>query len=264
MISKIRKIIIDCLEESSEIINHDNQESDDYSDLVLVSTSSDVKISKMFTSRLKTIPARIMTEETKPVNTTEKPVYLITVDPLDGSANYKKGKHLLPYVTIVTVFDSLKPKIRDALYSVVYDLAKGNLWEALRGGGCYFNSKKCKPSPHDSLDSKCFGVIDNYLSRGVDNNLIKYLNKNCLVRDFGSAGLHLAGVSSGVFDFYFTPSQKHHELGAGYLLIKEAGGVVTDLQGNEIGDMEYDFNSETGPIIAAGNRLLLEKIIENK
>ena len=75
------------------------------------------------------------------------------------------------------------------------------------------------------------------------------------VKDFSSAAFHLAGISSGLFDAYLSPSQKAHELGAGYLLIKEAGGFLQDWKGKLLDKVRYDFDAKY-PIIAASTQEL--------
>jgi myo-inositol-1(or 4)-monophosphatase len=101
-------------------------------------------------------------------------------------------------------------------------------------------------------------VVDHYAA-AADVVRLEALYPVAWVKDFGSAALHLAGVSSGMFDAYVNPRQKSHEIVAGYLLINEAGGVVSDFSGNAIDGRPFDFDA-TYDLIAAANDSISESI----
>jgi len=80
------------------------------------------------------------------------------------------------------------------------------------------------------------------------------------VKDFGSSALHLAGVASGLFDGFVNLRHKAHELAAGYLLIREAGGLLTELSGRALDDLPYDFDATLG-VVAAGSEPLWRALL---
>lgn len=71
----------------------------------------------------------------------------------------------------------------------------------------------------------------------------------------------MALVASGQAVAFICDRQKMHELGAGYALVKGAGGVVVDFEGNDLGPKEYDFNKQM-PVILAANKNIVDQLIE--
>ena len=76
-----------------------------------------------------------------------------------------------------------------------------------------------------------------------DLEKFKGIYSSTWAHNVSSAGFHLAGVASGHFDSFVGPVQKAHELGAGYLLVKEAGGEMIGFNGNSIDNLDFNFNS---------------------
>ncbi|MFH0978870.1 MAG: inositol monophosphatase family protein [Candidatus Woesearchaeota archaeon] len=229
-----------------------------------ISTKGDMAVSKTLARFLEEqrIPAVLYSEESGRIELTKNPKYTITFDDIDGTDNYHRGRGMLPYCTVVTIFDSLEPKFEDALVGGIIEHNSKNLWHAVRDGGCYLNGLRVTTSGRKNLDRRTLVIIDHYAGAGEISKLLK-IYPDSWVKDFGSAALHLAGVSSGLFDAYLSPSQKAHELGAGYLLIKEAGGFLTDLNANPLDRVKYDFDAMYS-IIAASTpelgKVLLSKL----
>ena len=117
-----------------------------------------------------------------------------------------------------------------------------------------------RASARDHVDRRTLVTVDHYGSHATLDRMAA-LHAAAWIKDFGSSALHLAGVASGMFDAYVTSAQKGHEIAAGYLLVNEAGGSVTDLNGNSLANDMYDFNATYG-IIASGNAGLQSALIE--
>jgi len=221
-----------------------------------ITTRGDITISEVLTSFFKDegVPAVLYTEESGVIKLVKEPEYVIALDDIDGTNNYHRGGSALQHCTAITVFDSLKPCFSDALIGGVVEHSSRNAWLAVRGRGCYYNNTKVKTSLRTVLDKRTLIVVDHYAS---GENILKFLRVYGVawVKDFGSAAFHLAGVSSGLFDAYLSCSQKAHELGAGYLLIKEAGGFLSDLNGAPLDKKKYCFDAKYG-VIAASTREL--------
>jgi len=167
---------------------------------------------------------------------------------------------MLPHCTLVCLFDSPEPRFRDALVAGVIEHVSGRVWHAVRGGGCYVDGRPVHGSGRACLDRRTVTVVDHYSSCD-DIARLGSIYPRAWVKDYGSSALHLAGVSSGMFDAYLGSAQKGHELGAGYRLICEAGGVVTDWEGAPLHDLPYDFDGRR-PIVAAATPELGAALLE--
>jgi fructose-1,6-bisphosphatase/inositol monophosphatase family enzyme len=227
-----------------------------------ITTSGDIKVSETLINFFKEldIPVVIYSEESGIIEIQKKPQFVITLDDIDGTHNYFRGEGMLPHCTIVTIFDSFHPCFKDALVAGIIEHNSANLWHAVREEGCYLNDKRTRTSGKQTIDKKTAIIIDHYASSDQIKKLLK-LYKEGWIKDFGSAGFHLAGISSGLFDAYISFAQKAHELGAGYLAVKEAGGCTLKLDGSHLDDDDYVFE-KTYDIIAASSESLAKKIIE--
>jgi len=227
-----------------------------------ISTEGDRNVSaaliKFFTEQK--IPAVLYSEESGRVEITRNPKYTIAFDDIDGTDNYFRGRGILPYCTAVSIFDSPEPDFENTLVSGIMEHNSGKLWHAARGGGCYLNGKGVTTSGRKSLDRRALVIIDHYSAGGDASKFLKIYPVSW-VKDFGTSAFHLAGISSGLFDACLNPSQKAHELGAGYLLIREAGGYLADLDGNSLDKLKYDFDARY-PIIAASTKELGKSLLE--
>ncbi|HLD41838.1 MAG TPA: inositol monophosphatase family protein [archaeon] len=238
-----------------------------------ISTKSDLAISKavLVYFRKSGIEAVFLDEEMikerGPIHLTDNPKYTIAFDDLDGTDNYYRSDDL-PVVSIVTIFDGLEPRFQDAVAAGIIDIRNGNVWYAERGKGAQFNGILCETSGREVLDRKTLVCLDHYGSEDPAKHFAR-LYAHAWVKDFGTAGYHFANVAggkapigtTGKFDAFLNLKNKSHESGAGYLLVKEAGGWVADLQGNPIDEREFDFN-EKHPVIAAATEILGRKTLE--
>jgi len=224
--------------------------------VVDISTKGDMAISKNLINFFKKekISAVLYSEESGRIVLGKNPKFTITFDDIDGTNNYYCGRNLLPYCTVVTIFDSTKPKFKDALIAGVIEHNSKKIWLAVRNKGCYLNDLKIKTSGTTNINRRTVVIIDHYASSNKISKLAKIYPK-VWIKDFGSAALHLAGVSSGMFDAYISSANKAHELGAGYLLIKEAGGFITDWSGKLIDDKIYNFDNKYSVITASTEKL---------
>ncbi len=237
--------------------------------VVDISTRSDLAVSEAVLAYLKrqNIPGIFLDEEMikerGPIHLTASPKYTIAFDDLDGTDNHKRGRGKLPVVSIITIFDSLKPRYRDALAAGIIDVRDGNVWFAERGKGLVYIENGVEKPAHTSgrevLDRKTLVCLDHYGSE--DPSRFSKLYPHAWVKDFGAAGFHFAGVASGMFDAFVNLKNKAHETGSGYLLVKEGGGWFADLDGNPYDHKTYDFNSKE-PVISAATEKLGRRILE--
>jgi myo-inositol-1(or 4)-monophosphatase len=227
-------------------------------------TSGDVAISEKLIQffKEKGVPAIIWSEESEIIKLTEDPQFIISFDDIDGTDNFFRGENALPYCTILSIFDNTQPTFNDALVAGILVHNTNDIWHAVRGEGTYLNDKSVFTSKKTTLgrEERALLVVDHHGSGGVISPLFKHYI-DFWVKDFGCTGMHLAGISSGMFDVFVNASIKSYEVGAGYLLITEAGGLITDFEGNELKNKQYEFN-KTYQFIAAGNKELLKEILE--
>jgi fructose-1,6-bisphosphatase/inositol monophosphatase family enzyme len=226
-----------------------------------ISTEGDVKVAKALITHLKLhqIPAIVYCEESGKHVLSKNPIYTIALDDIDGTDNYYRGRSILPYCTVITIFNSIHPKFRDALIAGIIEHNSGDIWHAIRDGGCYLNDIKTRTSRVENLNRRTSIIIDHYASHECISRMLKVYSTSW-VKDFGSAAFHFAGVGNGMFDAYLNFEQKFHELGAGYLIARESGGFIKTLDGSAIDTMAYHFD-KTLPIVVASSAKLGAAII---
>ena len=153
--------------------------------------------------------------------------YTWIVDPLDGTNNYVFG---IPFfcVNIALVKD------KDILLGITYDPVRDELFRAEKGQGVYLNDSAIQVSRESSLHASLVGLDLGY-SYEQSRELLDITNKlwgqvHCL-RIMGSASLGLAYVACGRITLYLHRYLYPWDIASGLLLIREAGGKVTDWQG---------------------------------
>lgn len=155
---------------------------------------------------------------------------LWVIDPLDGTSNYAHG---FPWfcVSIGLYFEG-EPKA-----GVIYQPFTRELYYAEKGKGAFLNGKRIRVSKTKRLEESLVGTGFYYskarsLEREVD--VFRQMNEIALaVRRPGSAALDLACVAAGRFDGFWERGLSSWDVAAGFLLVEEAGGKVTDYGGKE-------------------------------
>lgn len=167
------------------------------------------------------------------------------VDPLDGTNNFAHG---LPWYTV-----SLGLELDgQALVAVVHAPSTGWTWTATRGGGCRLNGEAARVSQTDALDKALVATgfaYDRWTS--TRNNISEFntLLMRCSdLRRVGAASLDCAMVASGWLDGYWELTLRPWDVSAGALLVEEAGGHVSAVDGSP-------FSSAGGAIVASNGRL---------
>lgn len=152
------------------------------------------------------------------------------IDPLDGTTNFIHG---LPQFAISIAFRH-KGNLEQA---VIYDPLRNELFTASRGEGAKLNDRRIRVSGCDKLEKALIGtgfpfkypkLFPHYIQ-----TIAKLYPKISDLRRAGSAALDLAYVAAGRLDGHYELSLQSWDIAAGILLIKEAGGFVTDTEGQE-------------------------------
>jgi len=175
--------------------------------------------------------------------TSNKEDYLWIIDPLDGTTNFTHG---LPIYAI-----SIALMHHDEIVAgVVYELNKDEMFWAVKGGGAWLNDKQIQVSARaklsESLLATGFPYYDFEQMAAYLNILNELMQSTHGLRRMGSAAVDLAYVACGRFEGFFEYNLKSWDVAAGCLLVKEAGGQVTDFS---LGD-NFLFGKE---IIAGGS-----------
>jgi len=149
------------------------------------------------------------------------------VDPLDGTANYV---HQLQTFAVSIALEQRG----DVLVGVIYDPVLDQCFSACRGGGAFMNGQRLHVSRRQRLAS---ALVAASLPANVQRNsaeikrLVEVLVECQALRRLGSAALNLAYLASGRLDGYWATNVKIWDVAAGILLVREAGGIVTGLDG---------------------------------
>ncbi len=171
--------------------------------------------------------------------------YLWVIDPLDGTTNFAHGLPI--FVVSIAVL-----KNNQVIYGVVYDIMRNVVYKAEKGCGSFANQNRLSVSKRTDL-AKCllatgfpYDVAKN--PSNVFNKFTAFLRKSRAVRRLGSAALDSCFVAEGIFDGFWEVSIFPWDILAGKLIIEEAGGLVSDFNGNKIGINTKQFLATNGLI----------------
>lgn len=156
--------------------------------------------------------------------------YTWIIDPIDGTRNYACG---IPHFSVAIAL----AQGDEVLLGIVYDPLREELFRAEKGGGAYLNDSPIAVSRRTSLQASLIGFDMGYdAERGrevleVASALWPGVQS---VRVMGSATLGLAYAACGRLDLYLHLSLSPWDLAAGILLVNEAGGVITEVDGKPV------------------------------
>ena len=158
----------------------------------------------------------------------------VHIDPIDGTTNFAWG--IPHFSTVITIAEG-----EDIVAGVTYDPMLDELFSAERGGGAWLNGRRLAVLPVTSPEVAVVGaslpVPGQVKSVPLDTYhraLRRLMDTTSGVRRFGSAALSLAYVAAGRLNGFFEDGLSIHDYGASVLVIREAGGIVTDFIGNPI------------------------------
>lgn len=150
------------------------------------------------------------------------------IDPLDGTTNYIHGFHA--FAVSMGLYEGPDP-----IVAVVHAPALGETFHAVRGGGAWLGERRLAVSKAerliDALLVTGFACVRDQITRNNLANFVRLMGETQGVRRVGSAALDMAYVAAGRFDGFWELCLAPWDVAAGALLIKEAGGEVTDVQG---------------------------------
>lgn len=175
----------------------------------------------------------IMEERGEVVGDPSKPTFI--VDPLDGTSNFLHG---IPHFAIsIAVEEPLANGKREITTALVYNPITDESFWAEKGRGAWVQSERLRVSGRRDLTDALVATGIPFAGHG---NIAQWSRifgaiapEVAGIRRYGSAALDLAWVAGGRFDAYWEADLKVWDVAAGLLLVKEAGGFVTDFRGGD-------------------------------
>lgn len=168
----------------------------------------------------------------------------IYIDPIDGTTNFVHG---FPFVSIsIGVYNGTEGQ-----YGVVYNPIMNEMFTAKKGEGAFLNGKRINVSKTGILEKSLIATGFPYVKDNLPK-LMQILEHTLMysrgIRRAGSAALDLCYTAKGVFDLYYETTLKPWDIAAGMMIVREAGGLVTTLNG-----LYHELNNHT---IIASNGLV--------
>jgi myo-inositol-1(or 4)-monophosphatase len=169
----------------------------------------------------------ILSEEVGEMSTASN--YKWIIDPIDGTVNFAHG------IPICCVSIGLE-KDGQMLMGAVFNPFMNELFFAEHGKGAFLNNKLLKVSENSNLESACLvtGFPYRWVEVGTDPIAVfeKFIRKGLPVRRLGSAAIDLCWVAAGRFDGFWEYNLNPWDIAAGYLIIQEAGGRISNFKGD--------------------------------
>ncbi len=197
-----------------------------------------------------------LTEEEDSTLPVDGPVIWI-IDPIDGTTNYSRQMPLF-CVSIAAVLNRPPLSDEDVLAGVIYDPMQDELFSAAADGESRLNGRVMRASRHERLGRAEVALDWNhtpFLRQTTLDTVARLAHDVDGLRSLSSAALALAWVAAGRLDGYFNFSLKPWDVAAGSLLVRQAGGWVSDLANQAVSYAETDMEC------LASNGRLHEKLL---
>ncbi|WP_185983396.1 inositol monophosphatase family protein [Aureimonas mangrovi] len=150
------------------------------------------------------------------------------VDPLDGTTNFLHG---IPNFAVSIALERDGQIVAGVIFNPVQD----ELYSAEKGGGAFLNDRRIRVAARQNLPEMLFGTGIPFLGKGDHARFLyelRHVMAECSgVRRIGAASLDLAYVAAGRLDGFWERALSPWDLAAGAILVREAGGFVTNIQG---------------------------------
>jgi len=175
----------------------------------------------------------------------------IVIDPIDGTSNFIHG---IPHVAIV-IAKIIENQITDG---VIYNPILNEFFWASKGKGAWCNNKRLRVSKREKLSNCLIGTgipFGNKVKENYFNQICSISKKIAGLRRLGAASIDMAYVASGKLDGFWEEDLNLWDVSSGVLIIREAGGKVTEPNGSE-------WSIESRDILAS-NLIIHDQLKEN-
>jgi myo-inositol-1(or 4)-monophosphatase len=201
-------------------------------------------------------PFRIISEEAGEKVIGKSPALpdlTIIIDPIDGTYNAVQG---IPFYGVSLAITSVD--LNDIIFGYVRNLANGDTFYAEHGKGAYFNGAKLKTSGNSDIRKFCISVYGYRQNIMAASSLSENVRR---IKSLGSVALELCYVAAGKIDAFtdVRGTMRMTDIAAGKLIIEEAGGIVTDGDGDSL-KLENQLLSRV--CVIASNGLAHESILK--
>jgi myo-inositol-1(or 4)-monophosphatase len=252
--NKLKETLFTAASESGEILKSyfekefEIESKEIISNLVTeVDKKSESKIIEIIKSEFS--DHNILSEEIGALNTESNVKWII--DPIDGTINYA---HSIPLCCV-----SIGVEINGTIeMGIVYNPLSGEKFFAEKGRGSFLNDKPIKVSKENNLHKSLLVTGFPYDTSGNPNKPVevfaKFVNGDIPIRRLGSAALDLCWTACGRFDGFWEYNLNPWDTAAGYLILKEAGGKITNFEGKEYSVYEKE--------ILGTNRLIHDDMLK--
>ena len=199
----------------------------------------------------------VLGEECGKVELSDKPKGFIIMDAIDGSANAVRG---VPFFCSSLAF-ATENKLSSISDGVVTNLANGDMYWSSKNKGSFFNEKQIKVHNDDPI-YKIVGINTSGANIELMKKLHPIFENHNHTRHFGANALEMALFARGHMDVFidFRNKIRIQDIAAGYLIVKEAGGLLLDA---DLNPLDADLSYETRvSFIAAANQKILDEIMD--
>ena len=246
----IEKLLLPMIREAGKIMlrAHDIESGDAVSekggDSANMVTVYDVAVQNYLMSEItKVIPDAFFFAEEKENNASDlMREYCFVIDPIDGTSNFV---HVYRHSCISVALFSRG----EAVFSAIYDPYQDEMFSAVNGGGAYLNGVKMQVAERDMPHALvAYGSCPYYkdtLGEPTFRLCYELYRHTSDIRRPGAAALDLAYLAAGRNDIFFELILSPWDIAAGYLLIREAGGIITNTDGKDI-----DFSAPSSVLAA--------------
>lgn len=277
-IDKVKKIGSLALENAGRIVRElgasgiKDVRKNQYGDIAL---EGDVEAEKAILDVLRKnkLQIKVVSEEYGITFIGDNSLYLGILDGIDGSGVYKRERATGRYGTMFAIYEGTDPTYDDYLYSGIFEHVSKKLYFASKGGGCWVieNGKQkrlyCSGSVKLGNKSEIYG--DTNFDEVYKSQVVSAFLARLRAYDFKcarSSAIHYADLSSGKVDGVIEATRKGNlEMAVAFPLITEAGGVMVDKDGHNLGDKKYsEFGQKDHLIVVSAATSSLAIDILNK
>jgi myo-inositol-1(or 4)-monophosphatase len=171
--------------------------------------------------------------------------YKWIIDPIDGTVNYANG---IPICCVSIGIEHEGKMILGAVFNPFID----EFFFAEKGAGAFLNEKPIRVSDKNNVSHSCLVTGFPYTYLDMPNGPLevfgRFIRKGIPVRRLGSAAIDLCWVAAGRFDGFYEHKLNAWDSAAGFLLVEEAGGKVTDFEGNHYSPYQPHIVATNGKI----------------
>ncbi len=156
--------------------------------------------------------------------------YVWIIDPIDGTLNFIHQQR--EFAVSIGIYENGIGKV-----GIIYDVVRDEIYHAVEGEGAYMNGRRLERLSPLPLESSLVAVNASWVVSGsslLRRGILNVLENARGTRSIGSAALEIAGVAAGRLDAYLSMQLSPWDYAGGAVLMKELGGVVSKLDGEEL------------------------------